>query len=189
MIDYIRRVLQNLDTNEKFKRSFRDSVLRYFEILSRHIPSNLGTLPELDSFVSFEPSNNSITVYVYFEHNWSDSSRRSIFAEIERMARLCINQSLVRAAPGVVTIPSREDLDRALSEIVINVRQTNSVRSSKSQSLKIKCSECEGSGEKQCAQCLGSGRHGTFPDPTDCVYCYGKGHIECSNCGGSGWRS
>lgn len=47
------------------------------------------------------------------------------------------------------------------------------------------CDRCDGEGTVECEQCYGSGRHGTYPNQTDCVYC-DHGRKKCPECGGSG---
>ena len=48
------------------------------------------------------------------------------------------------------------------------------------------CKECGGTGEIDCIQCYGSGRHGNYPNPEDCAHCGGSGKQTCPVCGGSG---
>jgi len=47
------------------------------------------------------------------------------------------------------------------------------------------CKTCGGSGEVQCVQCYGSGKHGSDPKKP-CAYCKGSGKQKCYNCYGSG---
>ncbi len=48
------------------------------------------------------------------------------------------------------------------------------------------CSRCDGTGEIDCIQCYGSGRHGNYPNPETCAHCGGSGKQTCIDCGGSG---
>jgi hypothetical protein len=186
---YLERLLEK----KEIQLAMRERIVQYFAYLRRAMPSGeVGGVPDLADFIQIQPEIETITIQVYFEHNWKPEHKKLMFDGIEKFVRPYIGGAIMIPAKGVVVFgdPDPHQTHKTtVNSIIINVKEIPKAVAVRSQSSRIKCSECEGSGERQCAQCLGSGRHGTFPDPTDCVYCYGKGHIECSNCGGSGWRS
>lgn len=46
-----------------------------------------------------------------------------------------------------------------------------------------KCSCCDGTGQKRCPRCWGTG---TFDDGSTCYYCQGTGTVTCNACDGRG---